>query len=48
MAALEDQMQSMLPSADVDTRSTKELLQHPLETVPYFQRPMGSSTDDPK
>jgi len=48
MAALEDQMQSMLPSADVDTRSTKELLQHPLETVPYFQRPMGSSTDDPQ
>jgi len=48
MAALEDQMQSMLPSADDDTRSTKEFLQHPLETVPYFQRPMGSSTDDPQ
>ena len=48
MAALENQMQSMLPSADEDTRSTKEFLQHPLETVPYFQRPMGSSTDDPQ
>lgn len=48
MAALENQMQSMLPSADDDTRSTKEFLQHPLETVPYFQRPMGSSTDDPQ
>jgi hypothetical protein len=48
MAALKNQMQSMLPSADEDTRSTKEFLQHPLETVPYFQRPMGSSTDDPQ
>ena len=42
------QMDLMLPSADDDTRSTKEFLQHPLETVPYFQRPMGSSTDDPQ
>ena len=42
------QMDLMLPSADEDTRSTKEFLQHPLETVPYFQRPMGSSTDDPQ
>ena len=42
------QMDLMLPSADEDTRSTKEFLQHPLKTVPYFKRPMGSSTDDPQ
>lgn len=43
------QMQSMMiPSADEDTRSTKEYLQHPLETVPFFQRPIGSSTKDLK
>ena len=48
MAALENQMQSMLPSADEDTRSTEEYLQHPLETVPFFQRPIGSSTKDLK
>ena len=43
-----EQMQSMLPSADEDTRSTEEYLQHPLETVPFFQRPIGSSTKDLK
>ncbi len=43
------QMQSMMiPSADEDTRSTEEYLQHPLETVPFFQRPIGSSTKDLK
>ncbi len=43
---VKNQMQSMLPSADEDTRSTEEYLQHPLETVPFFQRPIGSSTKD--
>lgn len=48
---LSEQMDSMLPAVDDDTRSTKEYLEDTkpmdISSVPAFQRPMDASDNDP-
>ena len=50
MANTEEQMDSMLPAADDDTRSTQEYLEDTkpmdISSVPAFQRPMDASPND--
>lgn len=47
---LADQMDSMLPAADTDTRSTEEYIADTkpmdISSVPFFQRPMDASEND--